>query len=166
MIKAVYVMSRDCLVRNYDQICKGHLASTFDCESVALVSIYDTNKKPVIDLGNAAELEDALHRSISLSFDDIITSEQGRKCPSRIMVKHIAEFIDEVDCCPETYLFIAQCDSGVSRSGAVGEYVCMRSRYLGVDLVQLNPKVCPNILMQQYFREILDEFVRERNRFE
>lgn len=154
------------MVRNLDQICKGHLASTFGCESVALVSIHDTNKNPVIDLASVAELGDGLYRTFFLSFDDIITSEPGRKEPSKQLVKYIADFIDEVDCCPRTYLFIAQCDSGISRSGAVGEYVCLRSSFEGADLIQLNPKASPNLLMQQYFREILDESVRERNRFE
>lgn len=157
MIKAIYVVSRNGFERNLDQICTGRLARTFNCETAALVSIHDTNKPPVIEVGMTAELGDGLSKSLIVGFDDITEIETGRKGPSKDLVKFIADFVDEIDSCEKEFLFIAQCDTGVSRSGAVGEYVCKRSGLDGADTMHLNPKVAHNPLMRQYFEEILAE---------
>jgi predicted protein tyrosine phosphatase len=123
-----------------------------------LISIYNT-KGPVVDENGVLGLL-GCHEVLSIRFSDISNTQYDSMSKYKSRKKHLVLFSDAhakqiiafIDRLKDKITdLVIHCEAGISRSGAVGLFVC---RYLGLDETKYrdaNRKINPN----QYVFDVL-----------
>ena len=137
---------------------QGHGSFTYEGQKWALVSVYTGDHKTSTKfLTNEVKknlTRKGMCEGLSLRFWDI--GDDKVKLASLLsfhykpilfdekMARKVVEFVDRMIADPEPVVFVAHCDAGVSRSGAVGLFAVERA---GKDIGEFfheNPNVYPN----------------------
>jgi predicted protein tyrosine phosphatase len=151
MIKQVRVYCRKTM---NDVVLLGHKSFPYEGQRWSLVSIHTNADKflrqPVIELLNKKGMSDhlslrfwdatndpkPLRQIVSLYHQPILFDEK--------MADEVVKFVDKIIAEKDPIIFIAHCDAGISRSGAIALFAVERA---GLDIgtyFQENPKVNPN----------------------
>lgn len=164
MIKAISVYNRF----HMDMLVAG--ARTMLHERWHLISIYSPNGPNVTDIQKSHEFIDDRSRRIlsqqgcfdiiSLKFDDL-RDDQVELCVkngynptlfSKDQAKQVVDFIERVNAEGEDSVLVAQCDAGISRSGAIAKFT---SDLLGISFN--DNLIHPNKYVLKMLWEIIDE---------
>jgi len=113
----------------------------------ALISIHSDLKGrsgPVKGLGSLTD------KNISLMFGDYGFHEDLDGHMTEDQAKELVSFIDDNKECS----FIVHCDAGVSRSGAVGTFICRYLRHSLESFKIVNPNILPNDYVLDMLQEV------------
>lgn len=110
------------------------------------------------DPGAPAILPDG-PRVLNLVFEDMTPAEEGSENHDLFDVEKsraIVEFLYPFATSEHEYTLIAQCNAGISRSGAVAVFAQRLCRIPWEDFVKANPMISPNpyvlqLLMREYY---------------
>lgn len=98
------------------------------------------------------------HKNVlNLVFDDVNDDKEWKKCKvfNEEIANKIIDFLETTntnDC-----QFIIHCAAGVSRSGAVGEFVSDFIKMKYSDFKRKNPHICPNKTVSRILRKVYRE---------
>ncbi len=151
MLSKIYVFPRDVVEHLMD--CQ-NIQPLFNVNKWAIISIYGSMDHPLFAIVCEEDRmkENGCVGALSLQFDDLILSKLDEVTAREMRKKYIPfdsnmaiqiiDFIEEIkDKCE---LLIVHCAAGVSRSGAIGEWVM---EYLGLnneEFNKVNPCIVPN----------------------
>lgn len=129
-----------------------------------LISIHGNSGKFLNDQNTEVLKQKGLVKYLTLEFWDI-ANEPDLICLFRQdklacvlfnedHAKKIMEFLNEIKESNENEILVCQCDAGISRSGAVGEFAC---EFLGLDyfdFISKNKQIDPNPMIRRILRKV------------
>lgn len=118
-------------------INRGNIAS---CNNLAFISISNWNTDSVINNNGS--------NALALRFDDITHNDMGKSYIDNEILfteEHARQIINFCEKNKDKEIIYTHCEAGISRSGAVGEFV---NEYYSTDhyttFKNNNPQICPN----------------------
>ena len=134
----------------------------FPYEYWYLISVY-SDEGPFIDICSTPLLKNFGYKDgLSLDFWDISPVKHGKikeRYPEAIFfdeshAKKIIKFVDEIQKSKESYPLVVHCAAGISRSGAIGTFVCDYCKLDYHKFMKANPYIMANPHVLRVLRSV------------